>query len=457
MKNLLSKKFSLAIASVVACATPFGFISLTSCGKDNGKIQFANFESYMDASLQNYLEDEYAAQFQWFTVTEMIETKFKDTYDVAIPCGYELAKLYKNGWLHKIDWSKFNIGTPESLFSEDALEAIDQMNTMLREYDGIPQDFDVLDYGVPYFSQSFCFMYKGEKLKFYSAIGSHEEVDTPNWADIFYTISPDCIYANRFGGKTGMLDDAKSLYDMSRIVQTIEANPDDSTKWTNQMPADSSIDDLKQTFKSLTTKAQSNWYRLSTDSGQIARILADHSDHGYAAALSWSGDALYAAQGAGEYDSYTGDQMHTVKPAGVSLDEIDFIVINNKNDKNQDKLDRIYKMIYDICFDAYNATDDLFEQVDDEYSIKDKRFKYWSMQNWDTVSYVPLLKTISDNVTDPDSDYWDDYAADDDYATRELMTSLITMPEVTSLFGRPLTALENSNTHWAWLETRGNL
>ena len=114
-------------------------------------------------------------------------------------------------------------------------------------------------------------------------------------------------------------------------------------------------------------------------------------------------------------------------------------------------------MIYDICFDAYKATDDLFEQVDDEYSIKDKRFKYWSMQNWDTVSYVPLLKTISNNVTNLDSDYWDDYAADDDYPTRELMTSLITMPEVTSLFGRPLTALENSNTHWAWLETRGNL
>lgn len=453
MKNLLNKKFSLAISSVMACAMPFALTSISSCA--NAKtIQFANFESYMDNSLMNYLEKSYNVQFQWYTVTEMIETKFHDTYDVAIPSGYELYKLQQKGWLEEIDWAKLGISevtdadSAMNLFADPIQGAIEKMNNDL----GI----NVLKYGIPYFAQSFTFVYKGPELKFYSAIGSHEETSEPTWADIFYTISPQCKYADRFGGKIGMLDDSKTLYDIARIVETIEQNPDDQSKWTNQMPQDSSINSLKQTFKSLTNKARRNWYRLSTDSGQIARILADHSEHGYNAALAWSGDALYGAQGAGEYSPYKGDQMHTIKPSGVSLDEIDFIVLNNKNHSNSDKLNRIYKMIYDICFDAWQVTDE------DELlkTNADGKYKYWSMQNWDTVSYIPLLKNIYNNVTSTTSKYWDYYASTDDLATRQLMTSLITLPpeeELTSIFGKPLSALQNSNTHWAWLETRGNL
>ncbi|MCQ3907789.1 MAG: hypothetical protein MJ219_03555 [Mycoplasmoidaceae bacterium] len=55
-----------------------------------------------------------------------------------------------------------------------------------------------------------------------------------------------------------MLDDAKSLYDIARIIETIEANPEHPELATNQMPENSSIDSLKETFKSLTSKAQSN-------------------------------------------------------------------------------------------------------------------------------------------------------------------------------------------------------
>ncbi len=465
MKNFLSKKISLITTSVIATMTPFAFVPLTSCGPSRA-IQFANFESYMDNSLMNYLERQYEIQFQWFTVSEMIETKFRDTYDVAIPTGYELSKLYQKGWLQKIDWAAFGIdgvldanSALTTLYADEAQNAISQMNTMLQAYDEIPDDFNVLEYGVPYFDQSFCFMYKGDQLQFYSAIEPHDKIEgrAPNWADIFYTISPSCVYADRFGGNIGMLDDSKSLYDMAKIVETTEKNYDNPDEWTNKMSENSSVDDLKETFKSLTSKAQNNWYRLSTDSGQIARILADHSDHGYAAALSWSGDALYAAQGAGEYEPYTGDEMHTVKPYGASLDEIDFIVINNKNKENTEKLERIYKAIFDICLDSYKATseEDLLEQIDDPYSIREKRYKYWSMQNWDTVNYTPMLKNIYQYVSQPTSDYWEGY----DEKTRELMTSLITFTkdDTNALFGRPLSALQNSNTHWAWLETRGNL
>ncbi|MBQ0045381.1 MAG: hypothetical protein KBS35_00625 [Mycoplasma sp.] len=455
MKNLLNKKFSLAISSAIACAMPFMLTSISSCAPSK-KIQFANFESYMNNDLMSHLEDTYDVQFQWFTVTEMIETKFRDTYDVAIPCGYELVKLYKKGWLQKIDWNRLIPGltNPLDLYAEPAQIAINQMNDSFRQILG-ENDFNVLDYGVPYFDQSFVFVYKGEELTFYSAQEPHNAVDNPSWADIFYTISPQCKYADRFGGKTGMLDDAKSLYDISRIMETIQQNPSDPSKWTNQMPEDATIDSLKQTFKTMTSKAQSNWYRLSTDSGQISRIFADHSKHGYNAILSWSGDALYAAQGAGEYEPYTGEQMHTIKPNGVSLDEIDFIVLNKNLQNQAEKLDRVYKVIYDTCLDAYNVSSE-----EELFSKDGDRYKYWSMQNWDTVSYTPMLKSIYDNVVNINSHYWDDFASETDIATRELMTSLITFPQemgIRSIFGKPLSALQNSNTHWAWLETRGNL
>lgn len=451
MKNLSSKKFSLIISSIAACSIPFMATTITSCSSSH-KIQFANFESYMDNDLIGHLQDSYDVQFQWFTVAEMIETKFKDTYDVAVPCGYELTKLYKKGWLQEIDWQELiGMDDPMSLYSEVGKKAIQQMNDAFINYCGLPADFNLLDYGVPYFAQSFSFVYKGEEIEFYKSTGNHEKVDEPTWADIFYTIGPKSKYGDRFNGKTAMLDDSKSIYDAARIVETIEQNPEHPELATNEMPANSSIDSLKETFKSLTSKAQSNWYRLSTDSGQIARILADHGEHGYNAALAWSGDALYAAQGAGEYDSYTGDQMHVVKPKGASLDEIDFIVINKKNANNPEKLSRIYDAIYDICFDGYDQEDILKKDGD--------RYKYWSMQNWDTVSYVPLLDKIYSEVSNPASKYWDDYADEEDMATRNLMTSLISIPDqvfAKSLFGLPLTDLQNSDTHWAWLETRGN-
>ena len=67
----------------------------------------------------------------------------------------------------------------------------------------------------------------------------------------------------------------------------------------------------KNTSKNIGRK--SNWYTLNTDSGVISRNLADHGIHGYTAALTWSGDALYAAQGAGEFEPYSGKEMHIQK------------------------------------------------------------------------------------------------------------------------------------------------
>lgn len=454
MKSTIRNKIPLLFCSGLVATTP---LSISSCG-ESSIIQLANFESYMDDDLMDHLTNKYDVEYQWFTVDEMIETKFKKVYDIAVPSGYELVSLYKKGWLHKIQWSKFGIPGVES--KEDAktlfvTDGIEQMNNIFRQYDGIPSDFDVLDYGVPYFGQSFTFAYKGTPLTFYKD-GTTQETEQPTWADIFYTISPsnpklDPRFNQTVTGRTGMLDDAKSLYDVSRIMETTKDNPFEAT---NQMPKDASIPDLVNTYKVLTDKfadKKGSWFALNTDSGIISRNLADHK-HGYEAALTWSGDALYAAMGAEEFEEYTGEQLHIQKPYGTSLDEIEFLVINNKNDKNKSKLDRIYKVLYDVCLDACQVSaDELLDEENDHY-------KYWSMQNWNQVMYMPMLRSIYDCVTDPEYEYWQESGRSE--SSKQLFTYILTEtnPEwASSVFGRTLTALENSNTHWAWLQSRGKL
>ncbi|MCQ3914354.1 MAG: hypothetical protein MJ201_00775 [Mycoplasmoidaceae bacterium] len=68
---------------------------------------------------------------------------------------------------------------PMSLYSEVGKKAIQQMNDAFINYCGLPADFNLLDYGVPYFAQSFSFVYKGEEIEFYKSTGNHEKVDEP--------------------------------------------------------------------------------------------------------------------------------------------------------------------------------------------------------------------------------------------------------------------------------------
>ena len=474
MKNLLSKKIPLVFASALICTTPFAF---TSCGSSDA-IQLANFESYMDDDLMDYLTEKYDVQYQWYTVAEMIETKFEKVYDIAIPCGYEVVALYKRGWLEKINWGKFGLKNPitaelidttdevMNLIAEPVRIAISEMNESFRTYLE-DNSFNILDYAVPYFAQSFMFAYKGNKLDFYK-YGTNEITDKPTWTDIFYTISPanenlDPRFNQSVTGRTGMLDDAKSLYDISRIIETT-INGSDPFAATNKMPKDSTVDDLINTFNYLSDnfkKKKGSWFALNTDSGIISRNLADHK-YGYEAALTWSGDALYSALGAEEFEPYTGEQIRIQRPYGTSLDEIDFVVMNNKNDKDPTRLDRIYKVVYDICLDGVFAA----PTKDGIGAEEDGHYKYWSMQNWDRVNYTPIWKSIYDYVVDEQSDYWDYVFEDKGWtdqqiqSAKQLYASIVAFPDqeyAHSLFGRALTPLENSNTHWAWLQTRGKL
>lgn len=469
MKVNFSKKISAAFAGLIAAASPLSLTNLTSCS-DNS-IQLANFESYMDDDLMEYLNSKYGVHYQWFTVDEMIETKFQRFYDICVPSGYELVSLYKKGWLEKLDWSKFQldgITTKEQAKGLFRTNLIDGMNAQLQAY---LQDstFDVLDYGVPYFAQQFMFGYRGSKIDFYSA-KTGEKTDKPTWEDIYYTISPANPYVDdRFVPGKGsnlcsMLDDAKSLFDIARIMETYDDSKSPAEQpATNDFPADMTISQMENTLNKITDKFANKpgkWFSLNTDSGIISRNLASTS-HPNPCAFAWSGDMLYAALGAEEFPCLSGEEFHIQKPYGASLDEIEFLVINKKNHSDQTRLDKIYEIVKTVCLDGATVSKD--EIGIPETEQKNRDYHYWTMQNWDCVNYTPMLNNIYDYVQDSDL-YWSDYLekipAQDQEATLDLYRSILqeTNPDYAkSIFGRTLTPLQNSNTHWAWLAAKPKL
>jgi len=510
----ISHKISLAINSILVGSSAFALTPLTSCG-GNGAIQLANFESYMSDDLCNDLQSKYSIQFPYYTVTEMIETKFEKYYDIAIPSCYEMIALVRRGWVEKLDWSKFNVKNMAGETIHNATEAktlfksdiIDKLNQQFAEYilacaieslmtgklddlvkhvyeDGTwnietPGEFNVLNYGVPYFSQSYTFCYKGSVIDFYRATGNHEKIDLatskPTWADIFYTISPanpklDPRFNPDNGHRIGLVDDAKTMYDVSRIIETtIEA--EDPMAGTNTIPEDDSTPRMLKTFSYLTDmykNKSTSWFVVNSDSGVISKLLADPK--GCSAALSWSGDAIYGAQGAEEYAEYSSDNFHFQKTEGASLDETEFMVINKKNKPKDDtkpsalktRHDQIYEIVRQICLDGCDKdVHEICRHVDDK---QDNLFQYWTMVNFDNVCYTPVLNNVYQAVTDVDSDYWKDCETGElthPLSSIQLYTDILKVdiadPKCNHLYGQTITALQNSNNHWAWIESRAKL
>jgi len=489
----IKHRVSSILNSLVIGSSSLTLIPLTSCNSSNA-IQLANYESYMSQDLMHDLQQNlgYPIQFPYYTTAEMIPAKFERYYDIAVPCGYELIALLRKGWLTEIDWAKFNVRdmngnliTNETealnLFAseEDGYSGIAAMNdkftTYLRYlYVTNPDDpliknigfkpdvpFNILKYGVPYFAQSFMFAYKGEEITF-NKFNTTQTTDSPTWADIFWTVSPTnpnqpAIFKNN---KIAMIDDARSFYDVSRMV---ESATDGSTEITND-PLTGSQDTKERMFQTMSvisnlfaSKRGEN-FLLNTDSQIVSKTLADRKC-GINGIMSWSGDTIYAAQGAEEFDAFTSKDLHIIKPSGGSLDEIEFMVINKKNLKNTKKLDAIYDAIKQIALHGCEKdAKEIVKKHEDSYL-------YWTMTNWNDILYTPLLKNIYKAVTNKDelSDYWKDKQKEegyDDDTVKELFIEIINgqlANKSKHLFGGSVTNLQNSNIHWGWLETKDRL
>lgn len=481
MKKRTSK--ILKIISATSFLIPifsFSILSVASCSNLN-TIQFANFESYMSSNLINRLHKKYDVQFTYFNTNEDIQKKFKKYYDIAIPSAYEMADLAQKNMLAKLDWKKFNIKNPEydpnvigshymienatdalNLFGKSPVDGIEKENT-LRYFlvnkhdlnnDGIPEN--ILLYGIPYFAQDLLFAYKGNNI---SSINLNEK-----WNDLAYKISPsNSDVDQRFKkngsiSKIGLIDDSRTIYDIARIIQT--QNSGETVSIYPQK--DDVLSQMQTTYQSFSNlyKSVKDWFYLNTDSGWMSRTLAD--PNGLNGVIAYTGDIIYSAQGAGEFDSYNPGNFHVVHPS-LTQENLDLIVIN-KNVIGSQKEQKIYDIIFDVALDGCNADSVLNSDNTDSWigaKNSDGEYKYGTMLNYDSVGYTPTLLSVKNFVVEnngPEAiDYWQidpNLSQQEKNKWLQFYHDIMIINYDLDFFDQPLTSLQKSDMSWAYRNER---
>jgi isopentenyl phosphate kinase len=107
-----------------------------------------------------------------------------------------------------------------------------------------------------------------------------------------------------------MVDDARSVYDMSHLIYDAQQSGYDPKATGDINPRDNeqTINSIENVYKSFTSKFEPNTFHLNTDSEQVSYIFAkpENKDNPRFGAtnglISYNGDILYATMGEGTDD-----------------------------------------------------------------------------------------------------------------------------------------------------------
>lgn len=438
------------LSSILFVATPL--VGSTACS--NNELIFANFESYMSPDLIESARGQFGAKFINYSTNEEIMSKFTNYYDVAVPSSYEMMNMLEKNILQKIQWEKFELhkNPTESIKNgTDALELLTDtvqnliinQSTDLIHKGLLKPGENILDYGIPYFLQSFVFGYKGSEIS--------EIASATDWDQLSTRISPkNPNQDNRFKphrtSKIGCVDDVRTVYDLAKLTKD-QALSNDPTKWNiNPDKQPQKIFEYENDYSTFIDKfanKQNNFY-FNSDSQQILQSIA--SDNGNQSSFAYNGDLLYAAQGAGLFEPMDGTNFHIFNPV-ISPMALDMIVLNKKNENNETKNQKVYDLVKYIALDHVDATD-----------VKDKdsegNYKYGPMINFDTVAYTDPFKNINDYIM---SSPTDNYFSDAGYTDKQIelyqkIYDIKNIDEglVKKLMEDPISNLDKSNMNWAY-------
>ena len=440
---------SLLPVSSLMCIAP----ALTSCSANN-KIVLANFESYMSTDLINKYGKN--VDFLYYQTNEEVESKYQKYYDLAIPSTYEVITLLKNKWVGKINWSRFDLHDADNHLITNGTQALSLFTDNIRNI--IAQSTDkysdifapgenLLDYCIPYFLQSFTFAYKGKEIteltnatnwdKYTNVIGDKTNPDLP---DVFKPMRTNHI---------ACVDDGRTFYSLCNLIKNQKLNPNNPKEWKiNPDSETKSISEFKNEYQYLTNKFSENHFYFNTDSQVILQSLSTPKD-GNLSAFAYNGDILYAAMGAELYDPYYPDNFHIENFDAKPL-SLDALVINNKNDKNPQKLNEIYDFVKAMFVDHVDS-----KQISD--TDEDGNFLYDPMTNFDFVRYTSPFKSIDNYVVN--GNYFldvDETLSKDQIKLYKDIYNIKINPEVNiiDLIEAPLSNLCKSNMHWAYVEER---
>ncbi len=427
-------------------------ITATSCGTEG--IVFANSESYMSNEVMQNLQKKYPnISYLHYETNEEIENKFSKYYDFAIPTTYELLNLKNNDQLAKIDWTKFNIKKENGLVIQNGVDAIssgifsDTINTLINKLDDkyrvegyYRNDESILDYGIPYFLQSFSFAYKGEVIP---------ELDAArDWETTFQLINSYHPIDERFTPKNerriAVVSDARSVFGICNSITNHGVNPpNDAT----------TIEDYTDIYSNFSKNFKKSYTYFNSDSGQIISTLSKHYPFGASSAIAYNGDLLYAAQGGGTEGVADPNEFHFCK-FDKTLIALDMVVLNKKDESNLIKFQKMHDIVNQICLSGTSYGENIKEKNGDEY-------KYDSMNNFAFLAYTSPLRKVCDYVMDQNDSF---FMVDgiEDLQTIQLLQNIYNIDasevsDINYIEENISSELIKSNMHWAFNIMKGKL
>lgn len=415
-KNIIKISIFSFLSISLVTLTPL----LTSCANSYG-ITFGNFQAYISPTLWNRLNKKVVKTNSYFydsndPIPTLLQNK---TINLSVSTDNMVAKLIKNNLVSKINWSDFGLSSNNKLVTNanEALALFSNTTKMISEaYKSIGIN-NLLEYAIPYFTQNYVFVYRGNLIS---------ELSSSNvtFNDIFRYITqfntktntyeinnPYNRFVNKFkeskNPSVGMVSGPRTLFDVANIVKqekegsnNVNVNP--TTGLLNQQSV-LSISELNTIFGSLSSyfKPFPDLVSLNSNSNVILNKIALQDFEG---AFMYNGDALYASQG-GDYSVSTisPDNFHVVIPKNNLL-AMDGIVFNNKNNSEQNLLS--YKLAFNIALsgsDLHSQNDvnkNIFPNqtnkpnIADTVSSTDDSYLYGSMSNFDYVNYTPELNKL---------------------------------------------------------------
>ncbi len=482
--------------------------TLVSCSSvDKNRLVYGNFESYMNAEVERYLQTKYDVTFDSYETNEQILSNLKnDSMDIVTPSTYMDVSLIKENLIQPLNWSKFKLGninnvedliiSKNPIFTNSTIKAMSAYgdlngDNIIVPYDSLfnnnnelkqngPYDIikngikttipnligkdskkpgaldlfsedSLLNWTVPYFLQDNIFAYRGPEIKTWGTKNKRTN-DKIDWLDILYTMSHDSRFYKAKTPNLGMVDDSRTIYSIPRLMQdeNKNVNPQSDAPGTFQKVE---IKDVENTYKLFVDNFRNSPsdILLNSDSSVILNKLSRDEIKG---GIMYNGDVVYSVIGGDDGIDIKADDIHYVRPEKTlaALDTIAF----NKNLKGV-KLDAAYNIVGTVMFDSIDSNGEAL----DAGTTNGDDYKYWSTKNFDAINYTPVTINMYDFATSQGSyainKKWENDAYYSDSPKDKMEKDLLKINVDPNMLEQPLNDISKSNMQIAYYSFKNNL
>ncbi|WP_391592103.1 Spermidine/putrescine ABC transporter substrate-binding protein / putative lipoprotein MG045 [[Mycoplasma] cavipharyngis] len=370
-KTHLRKLKLMAIGLSATFSSIFTSACFNGVKNSNNTLVFGNYQSYMSPWLQQHLSSNYDVNFDSFNTSEEVPPRYQlDNYDASVVSASVLENLIKLKLTKKINWSLFNLEVDGkkittatealSLFTKPVQKILSEIYT-----DENGMKINLLDYGIPYFLQTFNFAYRGQVNKNLNPdVSSNNSNGKISWSQTLEAIAKDPRFkSNTFGPQIGIINDPRTLLSVANII---DPNDDNVNPKTNALVSD--LENKYYNFDQFGINKKNlgnNPVLLNSDSNVILNKLAatPKTKGSIAGGFMYNGDILFASNGGDNESEVSADDLHIVKN-DKTLYALDLINFSNKVSDDlttNSKLDRLYKIARKISLEGVDQQSFLTE------------------------------------------------------------------------------------------------